>query len=136
MGEESSSGQIKVLMKEISFKITSMEKENINGPMVEFTTASGLITKWKVKAPSPGAMAVDTLAAIKMIKSMVMVLLSGQMVASILVNGVKANNTEKEFTSKKVKRGKESGKWARELSGSRLQHLQQTARSSETSLIF
>ena len=132
MDVASLSGLIKVLMKETSFKITFMEKVSIDGPMDEFTTASGLITKWKDKAPLPGAMAVDMSEATKMIKNMVMELLSGPTVANISANGVKASNTGKVYTSKKVKSGKESGKWVRELNGSRPLLLQLMAHSSES----
>ena len=132
MDEASSSGPIKVHMKETFFKIISMEKANTDGLMDEFTTASGLITRWKARAPSHGAMAVDTLAATRTIRSMATARSSGPTVANILANGVKASNTGKVSTSKKAKSGKESGKWARGLSGSRPRRLQRTARSSES----
>ena len=97
-----------------------MDKVNINGLMVVFTMDNGLTTKWKAKELSLGVTAVDMKAIIKMIKNMVTELLSGQTVGNILVNGAKVNNTGKEFTSKRAKRDKASGKWAKELSGSRL----------------
>ena len=70
---------------------------------------------------SLGPTAVDTSAATKMIRSMDMALLSGQMVASTSVTGVKASSTAKVSTSKKERRDRVSGKWARELNGLRMQ---------------
>ena len=68
-------------------------------------------------------MAVDTKETIKMIRNMVMELLSGLTAESILETGAKVNNMEKEFTSKRVKRDKAFGKWARESSGSKITKL-------------
>ena len=96
-----------------------MDKVNINGLMVVFTMDNGLTTKWRGKELSLGVTAVDMKEIIKMIKSTVTELLSGQTEGNILVNGAKVNNTGKEFTSKRAKRDKVSGKWAKELSGSR-----------------
>ena len=96
------------------------DKASINGLMVVFTMDNGLTTKWKDKERLLGVMGVDMKETTKMIKSMVMVLLSGLTVENISENGAKANNMAKEFTSKKAKRGKVSGKWVKELSGSRL----------------
>lgn len=52
-----------------------------------------------------------------MTKSTVTEHLSGLMAESILDNGAKESNMAAESTSKKEKRGKESGKWVRESSG-------------------
>jgi hypothetical protein len=120
MVKENSFGLIKALIMETSSKTIFMDKESISGQMVVFTTVSGLITKWKDKAPSLGVMAVDTRETIKMIRNMVMELLSGLTAESILETGARVNNMEKEFTSKRVKRDKVSGKWEKELSGSRI----------------
>lgn len=96
-----------------------MDKENTNGQMVVFTMDNGLITRWKDKVLLHGVMAEDMRETIKMIKSMVMVLLSGQTAESTSVNGARANNMVKEFMSKKEKRDKAFGKWVKELSGSK-----------------
>jgi len=56
----SSSGQIRALTKATSFRIIFMVRANTNGPTVVSTAASGSITKWRVKALSPGVMADDT----------------------------------------------------------------------------
>jgi len=50
----------------------------------------------------------------KMTKSTAKVLSSGQTGESISASGAKASNTEREFTSRKVRRGRESGRWGRE----------------------
>jgi hypothetical protein len=55
-----------------------------------------------------------------MIRNMVMELLSCLTAESILETGARANNMEKEFTSKRVKRDKVSGQWEKELSGSKI----------------
>lgn len=96
-------------------------RANINGPMVVSTAARGSTIKWKDKALLLGVMADDMLAAIRMIRSTATEPLNGQMVESILVNGAKVNNMEKVFTSKKARKGRVFGKWARGLSGLRHQ---------------
>ena len=120
MAKVNSYGQIKVPMMVTSSKTTFMEWVSIDGLMVEFTTANGLITKWKDKVLSLGATAEDMKETIRMIRSMVMELLSGQTAENILVIGAKENNMEKEFISKKEKRDKVSGRWEKESSGSRM----------------
>ena len=45
---------------------------------------------------------------------MVTELSNGQMVVSTSVNGAKESNTDKVFTSKKERREKASGRWAKE----------------------
>lgn len=74
-------------------KITFMEQVSTSGPMVEFTKENGSTTKWKVRVLSPGAMGVVTSENIRMIKNTDKELLNGQMVESILANGIKENNT-------------------------------------------
>jgi hypothetical protein len=64
-------------------------------------------------------MDVDMKAITKTIKSMDMELLSGPMAESTSESGAKENSMVKEFTSRKVKRDKASGRWEKELSGSR-----------------
>ena len=120
MDKANSFGPIKALTTVISSKTIFMDKANINGLMVVFTMDNGLTTKWKGKELSLGVTAVDMKEIIKMIKSTATELLNGQTAGNILVNGAKVNNTEKEFTSKRAKRDKVSGKWGKELSGSRL----------------
>ena len=120
MAKENSFGLIKARIMVIFSRITFMDRENINGLMVVFTMDNGLTTKWKVKVHLHGVMAVDTKETTKMIKSMDTEHLSGLMVESISENGAKANNTVKVCTSKRAKRDKVSGKWEKELSGSRL----------------
>jgi len=46
-------------MRETFSKTTYTAWESINGLMVEFTTASGSIIKWKARAHLPGAMEED-----------------------------------------------------------------------------
>jgi hypothetical protein len=106
-----------VLMMEISFKTIYTAKANTNGPTVEFTMANGLTTKWRGKEHSLGVTVEDMLVCTKMIKNMDKVLLNGQMAENTLVNGVKANNTEREYTLKKERKDKAYGKWAKELNG-------------------
>jgi len=113
-----STGQIRALTKANSFRIIFMVRANTNGPTVVSTAASGSITKWRLRALSPGVMADDTSVAIRMIRSTVKVLLNGLMAESILVSGAKESSTAKACTSKKAKRGKASGKWASVSSGS------------------
>ena len=120
MDKVNSFGLIKALIMEISSKTIFTDKVSINGLMVVSTTVSGLITKWKDKVLSLGATAEDMKETIRIIRSMVMELLSGQTAENILVIGAKENNMEKEFISKKEKRDKVSGRWEKESSGSRM----------------
>ena len=55
-----------------------------------------------------------------MIRSMAKVLLNGQMAESISENGTKANNMARVPTSKMGRRDSVFGRWARELSGSKI----------------
>jgi len=105
---------------EISIRTISTARENIVGRTDVSTMASGSTTRWKAKALSLGATAEGMRATIRMTKSMDMVHSNGLMAESISVSGVKVNNTEKECTSKRAKRDKASGRWARESSGSRI----------------
>ena len=120
MVKENSFGLIKALTTVISSKTTSMDRVSISGLMGVFTTDNGSTTKWKDKVLSHGVMGVDTKETTKMIRNMVTVPSSGQMAENISVNGAKANSMVKVFTSKRAKRDKVSGKWAKELNGSRL----------------
>ena len=120
MGRANSFGLIKAPIMEISSKTTFTVKANINGLMAVFTTDSGSTTKWKDKELLHGVIGVDTKETTKMIKNMVTVRSSGRMAENISVNGAKANSMVKVFTSKRAKRDKVSGKWAKELNGSRL----------------
>ena len=60
-----------------------------------------------------------------------MVLLSGPTVANTSENGAKANNTARVSILRRARSGKEFGRWARELSGSRLRRRQLMGRNSE-----
>lgn len=93
------------------------DKESTVGLMAVSIMVNGLITKWKAKVLLPGVTAEDMRATTRMIKSMDTVHLSGQMVGSTLVTGAKVNNMERESISKRARRDKESGRWARESSG-------------------
>ena len=97
-----------------------MVKASTSGLMVVSTTDNGLITRWRAKALSPGATVVDTKATTRMIKSMGTEPSSGPTAGNTSVSGAKANSTEKEFTSKRARRDKESGRWGRGLSGSKI----------------
>jgi|TARA_B110001450_G_scaffold236451_1_gene241910 hypothetical protein len=120
MVKENSFGLIKALTTVISSKTTSMDRVSISGLMGVFTTDNGSTTKWKDKVLSHGVMGVDTKETTKMIRNMVTVPSSGQMAENISVNGAKANSMVKVFTLKRAKRDKVSGRWEKELSGSRL----------------
>ena len=120
MDKVNSFGLIKALIMEISSKTIFTDKVSINGLMVVSTTDSGWTTRWRAKALSPGAMVVDTKATTRMIKSTGTEPSSGPMAGNISASGAKANSTEKEFTSKRARRDKESGRWARGLSGSKI----------------
>ena len=119
MDRANSYGQTRAHTTETFSRTISTVKVNTNGLMVVSTTDNGLTTRWKAKAHLHGAMVVDMKAIIRMIKSTDMVPSNGLMEGSISASGVKENNTEKEFTSKKARKDKVSGKWERELSGSR-----------------
>lgn len=103
-----------------SSKTTSMVPVNIGGPTVESTMVSGSTIKWKAKELLHGATVGDMSETISMIKSMDKVPSNGQMVENISVNGAKENNMARVSTSRKVKRGRESGRWVRESSGSKI----------------
>ena len=79
-------------------KTTSMEMVNTSGLMVESTTVNGSTTRWKAKAPSPGAMVVYMLVNTRMIRSMVTVLSNGQMAENTSESGTKESNTGKVHT--------------------------------------
>ena len=96
------------------------DKESNVGLMAVSIMVNGLITKWKAKVLLPGVTAEDMRATTRMIKSMDTVHLSGQIVGSTLVTGAKVNNMERESISKRARRDKESGRWARESSGSKI----------------
>ena len=119
MAEVNLSGPTRALLKATSSKTIFTARANTDGLTVASTMANGSTTKWKAKGPSHGAMAGDTLAAIRMIRSMDKEHSSGPPAVSILVSGAKANNTGKAYTSKKAKNGRESGRWVKELNGSR-----------------
>jgi len=68
------------------------------GLMAESTMDSGLTTKWRAKALSLGVMVVDMSDNTKMIRSTVKAHLNGPMAESILENGTKANNMDREPT--------------------------------------
>ena len=80
-------------MMAIFIKIIFMEQVSTSGLMVEFTKENGLTIKWKAKVLSLGAMDVVTSENIRMIKNTDKELSNGQMAESILVNGIKVNNT-------------------------------------------
>ena len=120
MDVENLFGPTQAPMREISFKIIFIALVSIDGQTEEFRKENGLIIKWKERVFLRGVMAVVMLEAIKMIRSMVMVHLNGQMVVNILVNGFWENSMVREFTLKKVKKDKVFGRWVKELSGSSL----------------
>ena len=120
MEKESSFGLMRAHMMVISSKTIFTVRVSIDGQMEECTEVNGLITKWKEKEHSPGVMEEDTSECIKTIKSMGTEPLNGQMEESTSVNGAKESNTEKGSTLKKENAEKESGKWARELNGSKM----------------
>lgn len=107
-------------MMATSSKTTSMAPVNIGGPTEESTMVSGSTTKWKAKVLLPGATVGDMSETISMIKSMDKVHSNGQMVENILASGAKVNNMARVSTSRKVRRGRASGRWVRESSGSRI----------------
>lgn len=114
MAKENSFGLINQPTMETSSRIISTEKANTDGLMAEFITANGLIIRWRERVLSPGVMEEGTLETTKMIRSTATEPLNGQMVENILESGVRVSNTEKEFTLKKVRRDKVSGRWERE----------------------
>jgi hypothetical protein len=105
---------------ETSSRTTFTDKVSIVGLMAVSTTVSGSTTRWRAKAPSLGVTEEDMKETTRMIKNTATVPLNGLMVESTSVTGAKVSNMEKVSTSKRAKRDKESGRWARELSGSRL----------------
>ena len=113
------SGPIKALMTVTFCKTIFMEVENMFGLTAEFTKVNGLTIKWKDVECLLGVMEEGTWVNIRTTKSTAKELLNGLMVENTLENGVKASNTDKEFTSRKVKREKESGRWEKELNGLR-----------------
>ena len=131
MVEANSSGPTRALMKATSSKTIFTARANTDGLTVASTMANGSTTKWKDKVLSHGVMGVDTKETTKMIKNMVTVPSSGQMAENISVNGAKANSMVKVFTLKRAKRDKVSGRWEKELSGSRLRRRQLMGRNSE-----
>ena len=123
MGKENSSGPMRAPTKATSSRTTFMARESTSGQMEESTMASGSTTRWKVKELSLGQTAGCTLVPTKTTKSMVTEPLSGQTVESTSENGLKANNTEREFTSRKERRDRASGRWEKELNGLRTNDL-------------
>ena len=119
MAKASLSGATQALMMVNFIKTISMDKESMFGQMVEYTEENGSTTKWKVQVCSHGVTAVDMQVNTRMIRSMDKEHLNGLMVASIQVCGAKANNMDRAHISKKVRKEKESGTWARELNGLR-----------------
>ena len=71
---------------------------NTSGLMAKSTMVNGLITKWKVKVPLPGATAVHISENTRMTKSMDTVHLNGLMAESTSESGLKANNMDKVLT--------------------------------------
>jgi len=104
-------------MMETSSRTIFMELENISGLMEESIMDHGLTIKWKGKVHSRGVMEEDMLECTRTIRSTVMELSNGQMVGSTLESGVKESNTARESTSKKARKDKVSGTWAKELNG-------------------
>lgn len=93
MEKVSSYGATQAHMTVTFTKIIFMAQASTSGPMVEFTKENGLTIKWKAKVLSLGAMDVVTSENIRMIKNTDKELSNGQMAESILVNGIKVNNT-------------------------------------------
>lgn len=133
MVKENSFGLINLPIMATFSRTIFTDKESTVGLMAVSIMANGLITKWRAKVLLPGATAEDMRATTRMIKNTDMVPLSGQMVGSTLVTGAKVNNMERESTSKRVRRDKESGRWARELSGSKTLEAQLTSEPFEFS---
>ena len=107
-------------------RTTFTDKVSIVGLTAVSTTVSGSTTRWRAKAPSLGVTEEDMKETTRMIKSTAMVPSSGLMVESTSVTGAKVSNTAKVSTSKRAKRDKVSGRWARELNGSRIPQALQT----------
>lgn len=126
MARVNSFGLINLPIMETFSRTISTARESIVGLTAVFTMANGSTIKWKAKVPLPGVTEEDMKETIRMIKSMDTEPSSGQMVGNTLVTGAKVNNTVKVCTSKRAKRDKASGRWARELSGSRTLEAQQT----------
>ena len=106
-------------MTEIFTRTTSMAPVSTSGLMAESTKENGSTIKWKARGHSHGAMGDAMLVSTRMIKNMVKERLSGQMAESTLDNGIKESNTAKAPTLRKERRDKASGKWAKELNGSK-----------------
>ena len=133
MAKENSFGLINLPIMATFSRTTFTVRENTVGLMDVSIMGSGLTTKWRARVLLPGVTAEDMRATTRMIKSTDMVPLSGQMVGSTLVTGAKVNNMERESTSKRARRDKESGKWARESSGSKTLEAQLTSELFEFS---
>ena len=133
MAKENSFGLINLPIMATFSRTTFTGKESTVGLMAVSIMANGLITKWKAKELLPGVTAEDMRATTRMIRSTDTVPLSGQMVGSTLVTGAKVNNMERESTSKRARRDKESGRWARESSGSKTLEAQLTSEPFEIS---
>ena len=69
---------------------------------------------------SRGATVVDTLDNTRTIRNMATELSNGQTEGNTLESGSKVSSTERAYTSKKGRRDKASGRWAKGLSGSNL----------------
>ena len=126
-------GRTNLPIMETFSRIISTARVSTVGLTAVSTTGNGSTTKWRAKVLLPGATEEDTKATTRMIRSTGMVPSSGQMVGSISVTGAKVNNMERESTSKRVKRDKVSGRWARELSGSKILEAQLTSELFEFS---
>jgi uncharacterized oligopeptide transporter (OPT) family protein len=120
MVKESSFGLTKAHIMETFSRTTFTDKVSIVGLTAVSTMVNGSTTRWRVKAPSLGVMEEDMKETTRMIRSTAMVHSSGQMVESTSVTGAKVSNTAKVSTSKRARRDKVSGRWARELNGSRM----------------
>jgi hypothetical protein len=105
---------------ETSSRTTFTDKVSIVGLMAVSTTVNGSTTRWRAKAPLLGVTEGDMKVTTRMIRSTDMEPSNGLMAESTSVTGAKVSNTEKVSTSKRAKRDKVSGRWARELSGSRM----------------
>jgi hypothetical protein len=117
-------------------RTTFTARVNTVGLMAVFTMANGSTTKWKAKVLLPGVTEEDMKETTRMIKSMAMVHSSGPMAGSTSVTGAKVNSTARVSTSKRARRDKVSGRWARESSGSRMLEAQLTNELFEFCLQF
>lgn len=114
MEKESSFGLIRALTRETFSKTISTDKVSIYGQTEEFTTVNGSTIRWRAMVRLLGVTDVDTSDNTKMTRSMVTVLSSGQTEESTSESGSKVSSTAKVYISRRVKRGKESGRWVRE----------------------